>query len=158
MFKPKGTLKSSDRYQTKIELAAEIITELMNEGFNIKLVLADSLYGESSQFIQKLVEYNLGYVVAIRSNHAVWLPAEASVRANKWYASRLKSGNPPTALARKFERTFSNHKSEIRYIREIVYGKKRATTYWEITTDPETMPENSTTFVITNFQGSLKKS
>lgn len=65
VFKPKSTLKSADKYQTKIELAAEIITELMNEGFNIKLVLADSLYGESSQFIQKLVEYKLDYVVAI---------------------------------------------------------------------------------------------
>ena len=65
VFKPKGRLKSADKYQTKIELTTEIITELMNEGFNVKLVLADSLYGESSQFIRKLVEYNLGYVVAI---------------------------------------------------------------------------------------------
>ena len=142
MFKPKGALKVEDKYQTKIELAAEIITELINEGFNIKLVLADSLYGESSQFLSNLAEYNLGYVVAIRSNHAVWLPPRQSVRANKWC---------------KFERTFSNQKSETRYIREIIYGKKRATTYWEITTDPETMPENSTTFVMTNLQGNLKK-
>ena len=142
IFKPKGTLKSSDKYPTKIELAAEIITELIDAGFNIEVVLADSLYGESSQFIVKLAEYNLGYVVAIRSNHAVWLPREQSVRANKWC---------------KFERKFSNKKSENRYIREIVYGKKRAVTYWEITTDPETMPENSTTFVMTNLQGNLKK-
>lgn len=142
VFKPKGTLKSEDKYQTKIELAVEIITELMNEGFNIKLVLADSLYGESSQFLSKLAEYNLGYVVAIRSNHAVWLPASQRVRANKWC---------------KFERTFSNQKSEARYIREIVYGKKRAITYWEITTYPATMPGNSTTFVMTNLQGNLKK-
>jgi SRSO17 transposase len=42
--------------------------------------------------------------------------------------------------------------------REIIYGKKRAITYWEITTDPETMPENSTSFVMTNLQGNLKKS
>lgn len=142
VFKPKGTLKSTDKYQTKIEIAAEIITELIDTGFNIELVLADSLYGESSQFIGKLAEYNLGYVVAIRSNHAVWLPHEQSVRANKWC---------------RFERTFSNQKSEIRYIREIVYGKKRAVTYWEITTDPETLPENSTTFVMTNLQVNLKK-
>ncbi len=142
VFKPKGTLKSSDKYQTKIELAAEIITELINEGFNIKLVLADSLYGESSQFLSKLAEHNLDYVVAIRSNHAVWLPASQSVRANKWC---------------KFERTFSNQKSETRYIREIVYGKRRAITYWEITTDPETMPENSTSLIMTNLQGNLKK-
>ena len=157
MFKPKGTLKAEDKYQTKIELAAEIITELINEGFNINLVLADSLYGEqvcrteasvpatlreSSQFLSSLAEHNLDYVVAIRSNHAVWLPASQSVRANKWSS---------------FERTFSNHKSETRYIRKIIYGKKRAITYWEITTDPATMPENSTTFVMTNIQGNLKK-
>lgn len=65
VFKPKATLKESDKYQTKIELAAEIIRELMNEGFNIDLVLADSLYGESSQFLNQLTEYNLSYVVAI---------------------------------------------------------------------------------------------
>ena len=99
-------------------------------------------YGESSQFLSKLAEHNLDYVVAIRCNHAVWLPASQSVRANKWSS---------------FERTFSNQKSETRYIREIIYGKKRAITYWEITTDPETMPENSTSFVMTNIQEKLKK-
>ena len=142
VFKPKKTLKSEDKYKTKIELASEIITELINEGFNIELVLADSLYGESSEFIKKLNEYELAYVVAIRSNHGVWLPANQSVKANKWC---------------KFERTFSNQKSETRYIREIVYGKRRTITYWEITTDPETMPENSTSFVMTNLSGNLKK-
>jgi SRSO17 transposase len=143
VFKPKGTLKAEDKYQTKIELAAEIIRELIESGFNIELVLADSLSGESSQFLGKLAEYKLDYVVAIRSNHGVWLPANQSVRANKWC---------------KFKRTFSNQKAENRYIREIVYGRKTAVTYWEITTDPETMPENSTTYVMTNIQGNLKKS
>jgi SRSO17 transposase len=142
VFKPKEALKEGDKYKTKIELASEIITELINEGFNIERVLADSLYGESSEFIKKVNEYELAYVVAIRSNHGVWLPANHRVRANKWC---------------KFERTFSNQKSETRYIREIVYGKRRAITYWEITTDPETMPENSTSFVMTNLPGNLKK-
>lgn len=142
VFKPKGTLKAEDRYQTKIELAAEIITELIEESLKIELVLADSLYGESSQFIRVLDKYQLPYVVAIRSNHGVWLPCHQSVRANKWC---------------KFDRKFSNQKSEIRYIREIIYGKRRAITYWEITTDPDTRPENSTSFVMTNLQGNLKK-
>jgi SRSO17 transposase len=65
IFKPQGTLKAGDKYKTKIELATEIITELIECGFNIELVLADSLYGESSQFIRKLAEYKLAYVVAI---------------------------------------------------------------------------------------------
>jgi SRSO17 transposase len=142
VFKPQGTLKAEDKYKTKIEIATEIITELIELGLNIELVLADSLYGESSQFIRKLAAYNLAYVVAIRSNHGVWLPANQKVRANKWC---------------KFTRTFSNQKSETRYIREIIYGKRRDITYWELTTDPETMPENSTSFVMTNLKGKLKK-
>jgi SRSO17 transposase len=70
------------------------------------------------------------------------MPSNQTVRANKWC---------------KFEKIFSNRKSETRYIREIIYGKKRTVTYWEVTTDPETMPENSTSFIMTNIQGKVKK-
>jgi SRSO17 transposase len=45
VFKPKGTIKEGDKYKTKIELASEMIIELIESGFNIELVLADSLYG-----------------------------------------------------------------------------------------------------------------
>lgn len=142
MFKPKGTLKEKDTYQTKIELASEIITELIDWGFNIELVLADSLYGEASSFLATLNKYKLLWLVAIRSNHGVWMPSSQTVRANKWC---------------KFERIFSNQKSETRYIREIVYGKRNKITYWQITTDPETMPENSTSFVMTNISEKTSK-
>lgn len=142
IFKPKGTLKESDEYKTKIEIATEIITELINYGFQIELVLADSLYGESREFIKTLDKYQLPYIVSIRSNHSVWMTSEESVRANEWC---------------KFERTFSDGKSETRYVREIIYGQKRAATYWEITTDPETMPSNSTSFVKTNIQGKVQE-
>ncbi len=101
IFKPKGTLKEGDKYKTKIELASEIIADLIDYGFRIELVLADSLYGEASQFIRTLEKYKLPYVVAIRSNHGVWMSSEQKIRANKWC---------------KFERTFSNNKSETRYI------------------------------------------
>lgn len=54
-------------------------------GFKIKRVLADSFDGEShSNFIRVIEDLNIEYAVAILSNHAVWLPKEAKVRANKW--------------------------------------------------------------------------
>lgn len=81
VFKPKETLKESDKSKTKIELAVEIITELIDFGWKLKLVLSDSLYGESSQFIRTLEKHQLPYVVAIRSNHAVWMPSNQRVRA-----------------------------------------------------------------------------
>ena len=138
VFKPKGTLKAEDQFKTKIQLASEIITELISFGFEIELVLADSLYGESSSFIQTLNQHHLSWIVAIRSNHGVWMHSSQKVRANKWH---------------RFERIFSDQTFENRYVREIVFGKRSSRTYWEITTDPETLPENSTSFVMTNFQG-----
>ncbi|MDI9637988.1 IS701 family transposase [Geitlerinema splendidum] len=142
IFKPQKTLKVGDQYRTKIELASEIITELVNFGFKIELVLADSLYGESSAFLRGLEKQGLPWIVAIRSNHGVWMPNEQRVRANKWY---------------QFNRELSNQETEKRYIREIIFGRKHLRTYWEITTEPETLPENSTWFVMTNLQGQIKK-
>lgn len=43
IFKPKETLKAKEQFKTKIELALEIITELIDFGFQVDLVLADSL-------------------------------------------------------------------------------------------------------------------
>lgn len=142
IFKPKGTLKPGDTYKTKIELASSIVTELINFGFKIELVLADSLYGEASSFIQTLEKFKLPWVLAIRSNHGVWMPDNQKIRANKWC---------------KFERIFSNQQSETRYIREIIFGQRSKRTYWEITTDTETMPENSTTLIMTNIQEKASK-
>jgi SRSO17 transposase len=45
VFKPKGTLKEEDTYQTKIEIASSIIEELIELGFLIEL---DSLWQEKS--------------------------------------------------------------------------------------------------------------
>lgn len=135
VFKPKERLKEGDHYQTKPVLAAEIIKELREKGFQIQRVLADSLYGESeSNFLSVIEEFNLEYAVAIRSNHGVWLPKGQKVRTNKW---------------RKFEHQNWDGTIETRYIREIIFGKRRARQYWEITTDPEQVPQESTWLVMT---------
>ena len=68
--------------------------------------------------------------------------------------SNQKAVRPRADERRKGTRT---KKSETRYIREIVYGKRNKITYWEITTDPETMPENSTSFVMTNISEKTSK-
>lgn len=96
-------------------------------GFQFKLVLADSLYGESGcGFIDVLYQLKLEFVAAIRTNYAVWLPREQTVRLNRW---------------RKFERVFSDGKTETRYIREIIDGKRRAKQYWELTTGPSNVTQ-----------------
>lgn len=121
VYKSKERLQKEDKYKSQPQIASEMIRELQKMGFNFELVLADSLYGESdSNFLSVLNELSLNFVVAIRSNHGVWLPAGQRVRYNKW---------------RKFDRIFSNGQTEVRYIREIIFGKRRPIRYWQITTD-----------------------
>jgi hypothetical protein len=108
-------------------------------GFKFELVLADSLYGESkTNFISVLKEFSVNFAVAIRSNHGVLLPQGQRVRYNKW---------------RKFERVFSDGKKENRYIREIIFGKKRSVQYWQVTTDINQLPENATWWIMTKIPG-----
>ncbi len=54
VFKPKRRLKPDDVYETKLQLAEQIIQELVDFGFQFSLVLADSLYGESHPFLNVL--------------------------------------------------------------------------------------------------------
>lgn len=53
---------------------------------------------------------------------------------------------------REFKRIFSDGTTQQRYIREIIFGKRRATQFWEITTDPQTLPKNSTWYVMTHVR------
>jgi SRSO17 transposase len=136
VYKPRERLKLGEVYQTKPQIAATMMRELIAMGFQFELVLADSLYGESDcNFISTLVGLKLPYIVAIRSNHGVWLPQDQEVTAEPWET---------------FTRTFSNGETEGRYRREIIYGTRHSVRYWELTTDPETLPDNSTVFVMSN--------
>ncbi len=84
VYKPKERLEAGDTYKSKPEIAAQMIRDLQAMGFQFKLVLADSLYGESGRnFVDNLYQLNLNFVLAIRSNHAVWLPRGQTVRRNR---------------------------------------------------------------------------
>jgi SRSO17 transposase len=137
VYKPKERLKAGEVYRTKPEIAAAMIRTLQAMGFRIERVLADSLYGESGvPFVNVLYQLKLPFVLAIRSNHSVLLPQGQRVRTNRW---------------RRFNRVFSNGKREQRWIREIVYGKKRTTRFWQLTTDPQTQPANGTWYVMSHI-------
>jgi len=138
VFKPKQRLKEKDLYQTKLQLAQTIIEELVEFGFKIELVLADSLSGESQAFVELLDRLNLPWIVAIRSNHGVWMPEDEEPQCSDWQC---------------FERIFSNGKAEQRYIQETIFGRRLRWRYWTLTNDPATLPDNSTWHVMSHLQG-----
>jgi SRSO17 transposase len=142
VFKPQKRLKSTDEYKTKPELAVLLIKDLIEQGFRFDVVLADSLYGESSHFVDELLQLKLKFVVAIRSNHGVWLAPGQRVRYTRW---------------RTFDREFSDGETEVRSIREIIFGKRGTIRYYQLTTDTKTLPQETTQFLMTNLDGDIRK-
>ena len=142
VFKPRTRLQEGDQYHSKPQIAIELIHTLKHMGFHFEVVLADSLYGESGDFIEALSALKLRFVVAIRENHGVLLPPGQRIRYTTW---------------REFDRVFSNGDTETRWIREIVYGQRRAIRYYQITTDYEEQPPESTWFVMTNLPGDIQQ-
>jgi SRSO17 transposase len=141
VFKPESQLKPKDTYQSKPTIAITLVKQIIADGFHVNLVLADALYGESGPFIQALEALKLPYVVAIRENHSVLMPSNQRVRSTRW---------------RPFQRVFSDGSGETRYIREIVFGKRRRVRYYELTSDPEKLPAATTRFVMTNMEGDVR--
>jgi SRSO17 transposase len=56
-----------------------------------------------------------------------------------------------------FDRVFANGETETRFIREIIFGQRRAIRYYHITTDVVEQPPESTWLIMTNLAGKIKK-
>lgn len=141
-YKPKTRLKGGDSYKSKPQLAVELIQELQAQGFRFSVVLADSLYGESGEFLAALHRLGLQYVVAIRSNHGVWMFPGQRLRRTRW---------------RPFDRIFTDGSSEQRFIRETIFGARHGVRYFEITTDPVHLPRETTWDLMTNLPGKIEQ-
>ena len=105
-------------------------------------MLADSLYGESYDFITALHRLGLQYVVAIRSHHIVWTFPGERVRQTRW---------------RPFARVFTDGSTEQRFICEFVFGKRGGTRYFVVTTDPVHLPPETTWHLMTNLPGKIER-
>jgi SRSO17 transposase len=143
LYKPKTCLKPGDVFQTKPELALDLIRQLLELGLHCQVVLADTVYGESSALVNALEQVRLRYVVAIRSTHGVWMEARERIRTTPW---------------RAFERVFADGSSQERYLQETIFGRRRAIRYFQITTDPVHRPSESTWQLMTNVPGKIEHS
>ena len=141
VYKPQDRLKAGDVYCTKPQLAAQLLTAVRAAGFKIGLVLADSLYGESDKFLKALGD--LPFVVALHDDHGAWLGPGEHIHCTRW---------------QPFLRTFSDGTKQQRYLREVIYGRRGSERYFQLTTDPRTLPGATTCLLMTNLPGDLRHS
>jgi hypothetical protein len=104
--------------------------------------LTEEGYGESTDFIEALGQLELPFVLAIREHHGVWMPAEQQIAYTAW---------------QEFDRGFSDGEPETRWIREILYGERHTSRYYQITTEYDEQPPESTWFLMTDLPGDIQQ-
>ena len=119
-------------------------------------VVADSFYGEDEGFKQRLSDFGVGYVLALKPSHAWWhkigeigSPWEAAVAAGEGWEDEKRPGEWV-----KVVRHFRDGHQEAWWALEVdvgPYGPQRARRSVVATTDPKELPEKATWYAVTNL-------
>jgi len=146
--------KSDPAFRTKPQIALALVEQAVDAGLPFRAVVADCFYGEHDAFRLGLHTRGIGYVLALQPSHAWWHPigtlgslweiADAAV----WENADSPGDWTPVA------RTFRDGQTETWWALEVVagpYGPAKATRAVVATTDPTTLPEGSTWYLLTNL-------
>jgi len=146
--------KDDPNFRTKLKLAVELVRRAVEAQIPFRAVVADSFYGEDDGVKQGLRALAIGYVLALKPSHTWWHPIRAigslqeAARAAKW-----KGPERPGKWV-KVTRTFRDGSSQDWWALEVVtgpYGPDKPERAVVATTDPVTLPDLTTFYLVTNL-------
>lgn len=149
---PKG--KEDPQFRTKLKIAVELVRRAVQAQMPFRAVVADSFYGEDRGVKRGLRELGVGYVLALKPSHEWWHPIRAigsfqeAARAGRW-----KSEERPGKWV-QVTRTFRDGSSQQWWALEVItgpYGPNKQERVVIATTDPLTLPDLTTFYLVTNL-------
>jgi hypothetical protein len=145
---------SDPAYRTKPQIALQLVQEAIADGIPFRAVAADSFYGENDTFRGGLHGLGVGYVLALRPSHAWWAPVGTvgslveAAGAVAWASPDAPGDWQPVV------RTFRDGHTETWWALEVrvgPYGPEKRQRAVIATTDPATLPEHTTWYLLTNL-------
>jgi hypothetical protein len=149
--------KKDPEFRTKLQIAWELVEQALKMELPLRAVVADSLYGENTAFCETLLEANIPFVMALGPSYAWWAPPEQV--GNVWEAalvSTVSSWGGPEQPGDwvGLQRSFRDGRVQQWWALEAEggpYGPERSQRLVVVTTDPATLPERSTSYLLTNL-------
>ena len=145
--------ETDPQFRTKPRIALELVERAVQVGVAFRAVVADSFYGENLGFIEGLENLELGYVLALRPSHAWWHPQDELGSVEQVARSQPWQAEAPGAW-QKISRSFRDGHTEEWWALEAAagpYGPTKAQRLVIVTTDPITLPELTTWYLLTNL-------
>jgi len=146
--------KHDPAFRTKPKIALQLVQHAVEQKWPFRAVVADSLYGEDRGLRAGLRQVQVPYVLALNPAHAWWHPegVAGSVREvaqEAGWVSAEQSGH-----WMRITRTFRDGSTQDWWAVEIVagpYGPGKTERAVVATTDPATLPELTTWYLVTNL-------
>jgi hypothetical protein len=146
--------KQDPAFRTKLVLARQLVERAIGEGLPFRAMVADSFYGEDRTLRQELRTLGVPYVMALKPSHAWWHPEDvAGTLQDVAHEAGWVSAEQPGKWVH-MTRTFRDGSSQDWWVVEIVagpYGPDKTERAIVATTDPESLPDLSTWYLVTNL-------
>jgi SRSO17 transposase len=151
---PKG--RTDPAFQTKPQLAVDLLQAARQAGIGFRAVVADCFYGDNTGFTEALGRASVAYVLAVKPRKGAWAPAD-ELHTPQEAARQLAWGGPQepgdwTQVTRRFR---DGH-TETWWAADASlpaagWGPSRRIRLVVATTDPATLPKQTTRYLITNL-------
>ncbi len=146
--------KNDPAFRTKLKIALQLVQQAVEQGWPFRAVVADNFYGEDRGLKRELRERKVPYVMALKPSHAWYHPEDVAgtlqdVAREAGWVNAEQPGN-----WMRITRTFRNGNTQDWWAMEIVagpYGPDKKERAIVATTDPKTLPDLSTWYLVTNL-------
>jgi SRSO17 transposase len=146
--------KHDPAFRTKPAIALDLVGRAVASDMPFRAVVADSLYGEHAGFLAGLEHLGVGYVVALKPSHAWWHLAGTIGSLVEAAEAAGWTGADAPGDWRSVERTFRDGHREAWWALEVdagPYSPERHRRAVVVSTDPGTLPEHGTWYLLTNL-------
>jgi hypothetical protein len=146
--------KRDPGFQTKPQLAVELIGAARQAGIRFRAVVADCFYGDNPGFTDALVAAKVPFVLALKPRKGTWAPAEAAHTPVE--AARELGWRTPSSPGRwrRVTRRFRDGHTETWWAADARlggWGPDRRLRLVVATTDPASLPGHSSWYLLTNL-------
>jgi hypothetical protein len=146
--------KADPEFRTKLQIAADLVSQALSAGVTCRAVVADSFYGDHDALRGQLSQSGLGFVMSLKPSRGTWqygadayTPKDAA-RAVPWGGPDDPGGWSPVV------RRFRDGHTETWWAVDAQlgwWGPDGHTRLVIATTDPAILPDNATWYLATNL-------
>src|SRR5437660_1698137 len=149
--------RNDPAFRTKLQIAFQLVQEAVAQKWPFRAVVADSFYGEDRGLRRSFQHLSVSYVMALKPSHTWWHPPGAVGSLKEAATTAGWESQTSPGKWRAITRTFRHAEPEQWWVMEVVagpYGPEQMERVVIATTDPSTLPDLTTWYLVTNRSAS----